>query len=436
MEFLVSSGSTRPIDLEFFFLDEDEDGGILRFIALDGEEFACYDASCRPPTSGGTGGSRKKGGGTAAEAATAARSNKLSPKGNYLGKTEHANDVGENRAVGGVRDDGILSEPWLNEKGEVVLTEAQIKSADKALAKLGTSFEEWKANISKVGQAAMDNDPEQALRDAKWYKHEHDTWGKPLADEFGMGVDQIMGIASAMSTNKRWDGVENNNKIVTARLLKLLKDDIEITITPQQAADYAQFSIDKATKGGKYGPRTIESGTYKMSELSSGVLARVMGKGYQIGGKYFTDGLFKAFAIARGELEPNVAIGSLKQRSFVNNLSHPDINYSSTNDFWMARALFGPGKLTINSKGGTGDMTIREWEVTTGDKPNSFLGSKGAGDSALFAYATKATKEALSELALKDPRFEGMMVHEFQAVVWVQMQREYASRGWLGGDDE
>lgn len=46
--------------LEFAYVYECEQHGVN--LRLPGEEFACHDASCRPPRSGGTGGSKSKGG--------------------------------------------------------------------------------------------------------------------------------------------------------------------------------------------------------------------------------------------------------------------------------------------------------------------------------------------------------------------------------------
>ncbi len=152
-----------------------------------------------------------------------------------------------------------------------------------------------------------------------------------------------------------------------------------------------------------------------------------MGSGYGIGGQYFTDGLVKSFAIARGELDPNISIPSLKQRSFTNNLTHPDKDYSITNDFWQVRGLLGDGPLNLIK--GREPMTVREWEKETGNKPNAFIGGTGGttGSSSLFAMSTKATREALNELRVEDSRFSGMLGHEMQAVTWVQMQRRYAA---------
>lgn len=423
MNVLIAS---TPIEPYFFLIDEE--------FALDGEELACHSAACRPPTSGGTGGSNPGGAaGAGASAGAQGSSTHYSPKPGYVGEAEHAADVqvvsGKNS--GGIRADGIMSEDWLDDAGNVVLTEKQEATGRKALKEMGTSYEEWVTNVQGIAAKSMEANPEQALKDSKWYSHENETWGTPLAKEHGITIDQVMGIAAATSTNKAWDGVKSSNKETTARILQLLKDDDPITITPEQAAAYNQFSIDKPSGGGKYGPKSIEPGTYKLSELSSGTLARVMGSGYNIGGQYFTDGLFKAFSIARGELEPNAAIGSLKQRSFTNNLTRPTTDYSSTNDFWMARAMFGFGELNITTKGGTGAMTIRQWEQETGQQPNAFFGTRGTGDKSLFAMATKASKEALANLQSTDPRFSGMLTHEFQALIWVQMQREYGERGWL-----
>lgn len=414
--------------LEFGFLVEFDGAEVL----MTPYEFACHDESCRPPRSGGTGGSKSGGaaaGGVSTIGADAPKtSHAYAPKKGHIGSAEDASDIAvvSKKVAGSLRSDGILSESWLNEKGEVVLTPKQEAGADAKLKALGTSEAEWVSNVKTIALEAM-KDPKRTAKDAAWYQDEHDNWGAPLAKKHGITIEQVMGIASATSTNKTWDGVKSSNKETVENILNLLKEDRKITITKEQADAYNQFSIDKPSGGGKYGPKAIEPGDFKLSQLSSGTLARVMGSGYNIGGQYFTDGLFKAFSIARGELEPNVAIGSLKQRSFVNNLSHPEIDYSSTNDFWMARAVFGNGKLHLD-KGPA--KTVREWEKSANDKPNSFLGTTGTGSSSLFAVATRASKTALRELQATDKRFKGMKTHEFQAVVWVQMQRQYAANGW------
>lgn len=420
----ASVGFEVETTLEFAYIHECEHGINLY---SPGEEFACHDAACRPPRSGGTGGSDPKGASHSGGGESSFKTN-YSVRSGGVGSAESASDVGRVNAKGTTGAGGLLTEKWQDEKtGEVRLTPKQDEAAVKKLAELGTSEKEWTANVAGVAARSMKEDPERAMQDAQWYQHEHDTWGAPLAKEHGMSVDQVMAMAASTSTNKQWDGVKSSNKEVVGNILKMLKDDISITVTKEQAASYNQFSIDKPGKGGKYGPRTIEPGQYKMSDLSSGVLSRVMGSGYKIGGQYGTDGLFKAFSVARGELSPNAAIGSLKQRSFTNNLSQPGKDYSSTNDFWMARALFGQKKLNLDGE----HRTIREWEKATGQQANSFLGSTGGttGSSSLYAVGTRASKTALAQLAKTDKRFVGMKIHEFQALVWVQMQREYAKAG-------
>jgi hypothetical protein len=417
---LVSSvGNATPIiPLEILFLSICEHGV---------EDFACHDASCRPPTSGGTGGSRKRGGTAASGEGT-----HYTPSGNFVGKAENQADIDRVSGRGGegsTGTGGLLTEPWLGEDGTVKLNDKQNAAAAKKLNELGTSEAEWTANLAHYAGKSMDTDPAQALRDSKWYTHEHETWGGPLAKEHGITVEQVMAVAASCSTNKQWDGVKSSNKEVTSNILKMLKDDITITITPEQAASYGQFSIDKPSGGGKYGPRTIEAGDYKMSQLSSGVLSRVMGAGYKIGGQYGTDGLYKAFSVARGEITPNQAISSLKQRSFTNNLAKPDVNYSSTNDFWMARAMLGTGVVNLPTIAGIERVpqTVRSWERQGNGTPNSIFGSSGTGSSNLFAVATRSAQNALKTLQSKDKRFDGMKLHEFQALVWVQMQREYGN---------
>lgn len=384
-------------------------------------------------TRGGGGAPLKKAMGDGTKGAAGGGSGSAATPTNYkarkggVGSAEAASDISQINAKGTIGKNGLLTEKWQDEEtGEVRLTPKQDEAAAKKLNELGSSEAEWVANLTDVATRSMNANPEQALTDSKWYQHEHDKWGAPLAKSHGMTIEQVMAMAASTSTNKTWDGIKNSNKNVVENILQMLKDDISITITREQADSYSQFSIDKPTKGGKYGPRTIEPGEYKLSELSSGTLARVMGSGYKIGGQYGTDGLFKAFSVARGELSPNAAIGSLKQRSFTNNLAHPEKDYSSTNDFWMARAMFGQKRLTLDGE----KRTIKEWEKATGDQANSFLGSTGGttGSSSLYAVGTRAAKTALAQLAAKDKRFEGMKLHEFQALVWVQMQNEYG--GW------
>jgi hypothetical protein len=424
----VPYGVAVKRELEFAFIWENEDGSLE---PLTPYEFACRDASCRPPTSGGTGGSSKKGTAPAGGSLVAPSGlTHYAPKAGGIGSAEHAKDmtIVAGKGKPGLRtSDGALGESWLDDKGNVVLTAKQEATARKALEDMGTSYEEIKANIKAVALESMNANPEQALRDSKWYKHEYETWGVPLAKKHGVTVEQVMAIAAATSTNKTWDGVKSSNKETVENILNYLKKDEPITITKEQADAYNAFSVDKPSGGGKYGPKTIEPGEYRLSELSSGTLGRIMGSGYGIGGQYFTDGLVKSFAIARGELDPNISIPSLKQRSFTNNLTQPDKDYSITNDFWQVRGLLGDKPLNLIN--GREPMTVREWEKETGNKPNAFIGSTGGttGTKSLFALSTKATREALDELKSEDPRFAGMLGHEFQAVTWVQMQRRYAA---------
>lgn len=419
-------------EMDFAFLVEDAYGELAPMTPY---EFACRSKACAPPPIGqggsNPGGSAKGGGGGSTGELHGASQTGYHPKGDYVGKEANDADVARvsGRAKGNQDPDGLLTEPWLGRDGSIKLSAKQEEAAAKKMEELGTSEAEWTANLENIAGKSMAADPARALKDGQWYQHEHDTWGAPLAKEHGITTEQVMAVAASVSTNKQWDGVKSSNKEVTANILKMLKDDITITITPEQAQGYGEFSIAKASGGGKYGPRTIEPGDYKISELSSGVLARVMGSGYKIGGQYGTDGLYKAFSVARGEITPNDAIGSLKQRSFTNNLAKPDVDYSSTNDFWMARAMLGPGVVNLPTIKGVERVpqTVRQWEQQGNGQPNAIFGSSGTGSSNLFAVATRSAKNALSNLQAKDDRWKGMKLHEFQAVVWVQMQREYGN---------
>lgn len=423
---MVPYGVSVVQEMEFAFLVEDEFGEVTPMTPY---EFACTSKACAPPPVG-TGGSKPSGGGGSGggkspDVAMMSEGTSYAPRGNYVGKDADQKDqeIVKSRSDGQVGSGGLMVEPWQAEDGTITLTDKQEKSAAAKLEKLGTSESEWVSNLEDVARKAM-ADPERALKDAQWYQHEHDTWGAPLAKAHGVTVEQVMGIAAATSTNKQWDGVKSSNKDVAARILEHLKNDTKITITPEDAAAYNQFSIDKPTTGGKYGPKTIEAGEYTVSQLSSGTLARIMGKGYGIGGQYYSDGLYKAFAVARGEITPNDAIGSPKQRSFTNNLARPDVDYSTTNDFWMARAMLGPGVVNLPTAKGKpkGPQTVREWEQAGNGQPNAIFGGNN-----LYPVASRAAQTALRNLASQDSKFKGMKAHEFQALIWVQMQREYAA---------
>lgn len=436
-------GFSVEMPLELAYIHECEHGVNLY---SPGEEFACHSASCRPPGSGGTGGSTKgpgrrdgtegdTGGGSGKVGDTIGTSEQhpIHPMTTRYGAAPGAIGSGADnerdmarfeKGNGTVRADGILEEPWLDKNAQVVLKPAQEKALAGALTKMGTSEAEWTDNLAAVAQRAADGNLEASQAAQVWYQHEHDTWGKPLAKEMGMSVEQIMAIATVTSTNATWD---THNKPVAERIARMIKEDHNIVVTPEQAAEYNGFSSDKQGSGGSWGARTIEPGTYKVSQLSTGTLARVAGSGYGVGGQYFTGGLVKAFALARGEVTPNQAIPSLKQRSFFNNLSRPGIDYSSTNDFWMTRAAFGAKTLTFDSKQVKGQMNIKQYEAVAKQQANSLIGSDGTGNASMFAGMTRATKTAMERLRTSDPRFKNITTNGFQALVWVQYQKEYGN---------
>ena len=95
--------------------------------------------------------------------------------------------------------------------------------------------------------------------------------------------------------------------------------------------------------------------------------------------------------------------------------------------------MLGSGPVTLPQKKGVDnyrtDMTVREWEKAGHGQVNMIFGSDGGakGGTELFGVATRSAQTALRNLQAKDSRWEGMKLHEFQAVVWVQMQREYGN---------
>lgn len=427
----VPYGISVVSDLEFAFV-----------VPINGEmvvmtpyEFACRDASCRPPgKNGGTGGSKKAGAAGGGGGIGTSEQHPIHPmttryataRGAVGGGADHERDMARfSGETGTVRADGILEEPWLDKNSQVVLTPKQEKAFAGALEKMGTSEETWTDNLVGVAKRAAEGDITAAQEAKVWYQTEHDKWGVPMAKDLGVSVEQLMAVATVTSTNSQWDGKEGSNKQIAEKIIRMVKDDKEFVITPEAAEAYNSFSSDKQGSGGSWGARTIEPGTYKASQLETGTLARVAGTGYGIGGGYFTQGLVKAFALARGEVTPNQAMPSLKQRSFFNNLVNPGIDYSSTNDFWMTRAAFGNSQLTFNSKAVTGVMNIKQYEAVTQQQANSLIGSEGTGNSSMFAGMTRATKTAMGRLRESDPRFKDIRTNEFQALVWVQMQKEY-----------
>lgn len=273
MQFVISDASTSALDLEFFWLEEDDDGGILNFIALDGEEFACHSAACRPPGSGGTGGSndagdapapKKKGVVKGVHAGGGSVDTGL-PKGPPMSddtmqalfiarRTENGKPV----LTGKVQhESGVMSVEGMNADGTFQTfkpgTEAK---AAKQWELLGLSKEKATENLVKTAEIAMGYDPKTGQFDegklaegrliSKWYT----TQGarlKELAETEGVDLDAVVAAATVLSAGRLWDGVKNGNYETAAALVGILKKDEPIEIT-QAHIDFMNWRASKGEK--------------------------------------------------------------------------------------------------------------------------------------------------------------------------------------------
>lgn len=457
---VVPYGISMQTPLEFGFIVENEDGSLS---VLSPEEFACYDASCRPPTSGGTGGSKPKSGATPSSPEDL---DLLFPGRRMSGKK--------------VYDDGTFSVEGLNEDGSFktfsAKTEAKLQAQWDAI---GPSREEYVTNMVIAGELAMGIDPKtgkvnaaQAANghiDSKWYTVAHNDCAD-IARETGIDMDAVVAATATLSAGRLWSGTKNGN-IETARALAdLVKNPIDIEIE-QQHIDMMNWRREKSTKGvGKTGLESdLKPGKVNSNDLDAATLVEVMyavntlrghptmqdwmaktSKDGKPGMKpskeqqqtpgqfpYFTSKgtqqVKQAVAVLRGEVTPRQAISGPKYSSFYSNIRNPDKDYSSTNDTWHYRIMAGNLPLTYERKGNKVTRTIVEHSikdknpdgmiVTTQDifqrggsaKPEGLAGGDG-----MFRDTTRITRDALNVLKERHPdQFGSMKVHEFQALIWV-----------------
>lgn len=449
----VPYGVSMVSEMDFAFIVE-VDG---EQVVMSPYEFACYDASCRPPTSGGTGGSSPKGGGKASAGGADGQFIGGGPgtlgggKKRKIGGDQHADDMRQLIASeqkdfvnNHMNDDGTLGLPFTKPggAGTVEFDPKMQKWVDNKLAELGVTHEQLVDNLVADGLNAIESP--QAAKAITWYDTENE-WGTNLATTYGVDIDRVFAAVSLTSAMRKW-GVEgtgtnppSTNKGAIETILKKLKDDEPFEVTAEMAANFNTFKGDK--KGIGEGA-TIEPGIYRPSDLSSASIARLAtGLGWKVLNSAGTKPIAKAIAVIRGELDVNDVVRGTKQRSFVSNLAHPEIDYTSTNDLWHFRAVAGKTEFNFpdrrkNPDGtpvvpGTGNKiktTLADYEshVTGYDKagkpvrgnaPHDIF-TAGPPNSGLYAEITKVTRDALDILAERDVRFQGMKIHEFQALVW------------------
>lgn len=464
----------QPLELGFIV----EEGDTV--LVLSPEDFACHDASCRPPTSGGTGGSKPTAGTYGSGQFSGGGPGTIGGEGNRrIGAESHDEDMRtiiaheEKQYLNNhVNPDGTLGLPFMvpGGAGTVVNTPEQDAYVAKQYEIIGTTREKLVNNLVQAGLEAIEMPG--AERAIKWYDRENE-WGTNLANEYGVSVERVFATTSALSAMRKWgnEGTgtsgPSTNKGAIETILKKLKDDEPFEIT-QEMAD--QFNNHKGDKKGLGEGSHIEPGTYRPSDLSSVSIARLATSlGWKIIGPAGTRPVAAGIAILRGELDPNEMVRGTKQRSFVSNLAHPEIDYTSTNDLWHFRAVAGrtdtynfPDTRKVldgvyktpmaEKKGSKINATMPEYEswVTgakkkkdkntgeitivpdRGNSPHTIFTTSNPPTSGMYTEVTRVTRLALDALGERDVRFKGMKMHEFQALVW----KHAGGNATVGGDSD
>lgn len=458
---IASLSPDRPILVVELEPETVESFDLGSFVQVD--EFACRDASCRPPTSGGTGGSsprgsRFQGGGPGTIGGNSPRT---------IGSETHEADMdllistNEKPFTNNVTNpDGTLGLPFTKPGGKGTIEHDEKMDAWVAdhYKKIGTNRETLVANLVADAKGAIEMPG--ADKAIAWYDTEN-KWGTQLADTYGVSPDRIFAAVSLTSAMRKW-GVEgtgtngpSTNKGAIETLLRKMKEDEPFEVSAELAERFNSYKGEKRLLG--EGTR-IEPGTYRPSDLSSVTMARLATDlGWKVLNTAGAAPVAKAIAVLRGELDVNSVVRGTKQRSFVSNLAHPEIDYTSTNDLWHMRAIAGStplnfsdrrrnqdGTQVVPGKGNKITQTLKEYE----DSPTKWVNKKGVmvaerGNAphdiftggpphgGFYTEMTKVTRQALDQLAASDVRFRGMKIHEFQALVW-----KYAGGNSGGGGDE
>lgn len=465
-------------EMDFAFLVEDSLGDM---VAMTPYEFArgCRSAACAPPNKQGTGGAGGSGDGAKGGAGAGGEAKSTGGEGGAflgggegtlgggavrkVGQDQHADDMHQliassqkDFANNKTNSDGTLGLPFTTQGGAgTIVHDAKMeKWVANKYKELGVTQEDLVTNLVNDALGAIESPGAQGA--IKWYDTEN-AWGKQLSEDYGVSVDRVFAAVSLTSAMRKWgvEGVGTNpsstNKGAIETILKKLKDDEPFEITKEMADSFNTYKGDK--KGIGEGA-TLTPGMYKPSDMSSASLARVAtGLGWKILNSAGTKPVAKAIAVIRGELTVNDAVRGTKQRSFVSNLVHPNVDYTSTNDLWHFRAAAGTTKFNfpdrrknpdgspvVEGKGNKVSATLAEYEshVTGYDKkgkpvrgnaPHDIM-TGGPPNGGMYTEITKVTRIALDRLAASDVRFEGMKIHEYQALVW-----KYAG-GNAGSDTE
>jgi len=278
----VPYGASMQRALEFGFIVEDEDGNVS---VVTPEEFACYDASCRPPTSGGTGGSVSKGAPkgrkpakTDEDKAADKAAKKAAKKENDLriaqgaststtptgapGLTEEKLDAlfpGRRDTHKTVNPDGTLSIGGLDASGKLTPFsaegEAKVQGQWDALGPPKSAYVE---NLVAAGKLAIGVDlktgkivdtdvMEAGLKNSVWYNTAHADAAR-IAQETGINLDNVVAATTVLSAGRQWSGTRSGNAETARTLADIAKNPRDIEVS-QAALDLMAWKREKATKG-------------------------------------------------------------------------------------------------------------------------------------------------------------------------------------------
>jgi predicted ABC-type ATPase len=225
---------------------------------------------------------------------------------------------------------------------------------------------------------------------ATWYAEE----GADIADRaarYDISPEQLTGMVAVTSAQKRW--VEN--KDLAEGIAAKLHADAPFELTQERLDNYNAWTGKR--RGTDMVPHPeITPGTYRPSELPADLAASVTPDLPKHKNMSY---IVSATRIYRGEETVDEAVLGPKQRSFVNNLLHPDDDRFVTVDTWHYRAMLGDTPITAKVGGTSYDYSLAQWadrDLARTDGRAASYGydpAKPYTDKANMAAAIKATRD-------------------------------------------
>ena len=333
----------------------------------------------------------------------------------------------------GTRDDGTLEVASWDSLDATTQGKLQAKMDDMFGGPNG--LEVMEANYTEVAERLVaEGGLEANVANSKWYSEENAA-AQAKVDGFNDGAatdaptlttEAYFGMVSVTSANKSWD----SNKEFVDEWSNTLSKDPTVKVTQEMVADYNTHV--SSTRQSVNQTHDLAAGEYRLSQLPPDMvmpMARhatnrqaLADQGFATPGlRNFNDGT-KMMMIARGA-PPDSIIKGPKQRSFINNLTHPNSPVDVTHDIWDYRVAAGS---TPIKRGATGTKTMAEWEAE-GKSPQDVMQS-GPGytqnkvkiwdsQNGIYPLVTVATKNATS--AFNAEHGTSLLPLEFQAMIWV-----------------